>query len=96
MGHLTQQEMGGAESVRTAGTPGEMLYLHQTVDSTSSFRLLPGICYLSSDVLRLFSFSFLFLFSLISCQASGGKEWYFASFYPCNVWPASARNRVCV
>lgn len=30
-------------NVRTAGTPGENLYLERTRDSTSSFSLVPGI-----------------------------------------------------
>lgn len=48
------------DSVRTAGTPGETLYLEGTRDSTSLFRLLPGIvCYLSLGV-----------FFLTLCQAS--------------------------
>lgn len=44
MGHLTQQEIGGADSIQTAGTPGETLYLKRTMD-LSSFSLLPHIVF---------------------------------------------------
>lgn len=49
-------------SVRTAGTPGETLYLEGTVDSTSLFPLLPGIVY--------YLFLGVFIFFLSVCQAS--------------------------
>lgn len=56
------------------------------MDSTSSFHLLPGIvCYLSLDGLAVVLGVF---FPLTACQASRWKEWYFASFSPCSVWPA--------
>lgn len=61
--------------VRTAGTPGETLYLEGTVDSTYLFRLLPGIiCYLSS----------FFFFPLTIYQASQMKGmviWLILSLY---------------
>lgn len=58
-----------------------MLYLQRTVGATSSFHLLPGIiCYLSLDVLVPPP-------PPTTCQASRWKQWYFASFYPFDVWP---------
>ena len=65
------------DSVRTAGTPGETLYLEGTVDSTSLFHLLTGIiCYLSLGV--------VFFFFLTICQASqmeGMVIWLISSLY---------------
>ena len=42
-GTLDTAGNGGVDSVRTAGTPGETLSSEGTVDSTSSFHVLPGI-----------------------------------------------------
>lgn len=72
---------GGAGRVRTAGTPGETLYLERTVHSTSSFHLLPGIvCYRSLDALPFPPLNF--------CQASQMEGMIIISFYPCTAWPA--------
>lgn len=76
-------------SVRTAGTPGETLYLEGAVDSTSSFRLLPGIvCCLSLDVLVFFP-------PLTSCQASQMEGMVMCLFSSLQCL-ASARNIVYV
>jgi len=84
-GTLDTAGNGGVDGVRTAGTPGETLSLNGTVDSTSSFHLLPGIvCYLSLDVLVPPNPHP----QQLCAKLPDGRNDILPHFLPCDVWPA--------